>query len=56
MRVTVLVFSIAFAMAIPGAGAISAARAQGQECTGESCPTPSGQGRDCESKKENTIS
>lgn len=45
---------------LPGAASAPAAAraptlAQGEECTGENCPQPSG-GRDCESKKENTIS
>lgn len=30
--------------------------AQAQECTGQNCPKPSGQGRDCQHKKEKTVS
>lgn len=50
--VTLLAFAI---LALPGqVPGLSSAHAQ--ECTGDNCPKPSGGGRDCESKKEDTVS
>jgi hypothetical protein len=57
LRLTLVAAMLA---ALASAPAIPFSQAQAQECTGENCPPPSGQGgagHDCESKKkEQTIS
>ncbi|WAX95222.1 hypothetical protein N7E70_026875 [Aminobacter sp. NyZ550] len=57
MRLLLFAFSTAILLAAFG-GPKTIIRAQAQECSGENCPQPSGQGsgRDCEHKKENTVS
>ena len=56
MRLTLIAAMLAALAAVPAAGPVS--QAQSQECTGENCPPPVGQGdHDCEhEKKEQTIS
>ncbi|MBT1160132.1 hypothetical protein J1C56_31880 [Aminobacter anthyllidis] len=56
MRLLLFAFPIAILSIASAGGALSVTRAQAQECTGENCPQPSGQGRDCEHKKENNVS
>ncbi|MBB6354234.1 hypothetical protein ACFFTN_04410 [Aminobacter aganoensis] len=58
MRLLLFILSTASLLAATGAGPMHVSPAQAQECSGENCPPPSGQGsgRDCESKKENTVS
>ncbi len=58
MRLLLLALSTAVLLAAAGAGTVAPARAAGEECTGANCPQPSGQGggRDCERRKENTVS
>ncbi|SUU91586.1 hypothetical protein EDC40_11190 [Aminobacter aminovorans] len=58
MRLLLSAFSIAILLATSASWPIAITRAQAQECTGENCPRPSGQGSggDCEHKKENTVS
>ena len=57
MRLLILALSIAGLVPVVSLAPIAKAHAQSsQDCTGENCPKPSGQGgRDCESK-ENTVS
>ena len=56
MRLLLFAFSIAILAIASASGPVSVIRAQAQECSGENCPQPSDQGRDCEHKKENTVS
>lgn len=57
MRLLLFAFLITILSVASANGPVSVTRAQAQECTGESCPQPSGQGGgDCEHKKENTVS
>lgn len=57
MRLLILAFSIAGLLPVATLATAGKVHAQtSQECTGENCPKPGGQGgRDCESK-ENTVS
>ncbi|PWK68482.1 hypothetical protein [Aminobacter sp. AP02] len=56
MRVLLFAVTIFCLLAAPATSWQFTTRAQAQECTGENCPKPSGQGRDCEQKKEKTVS
>ncbi|CAN7633125.1 hypothetical protein [Aminobacter aminovorans] len=58
MRLLLFAFSIAILLVAGASGPAAITHAQAQECTGENCPQPGGQdsGRDCEHKKENTVS
>ncbi|BBD35930.1 MULTISPECIES: hypothetical protein [Aminobacter] len=58
MRLLLFAFSTAILLAASAGGPKTIIRAQAQECSGENCPQPRGQGsgRDCEHKKENTVS
>lgn len=56
MRLLLFAVSILSLLAVPATPWQFTAHAQAQECTGENCPKPSGQGRDCEQKKEKTVS
>lgn len=56
MRLLLYAVSILSLLAVPDTPWHFTARAKAQECTGENCPKPSGQGRDCEQKKEKTVS
>jgi hypothetical protein len=56
MRLILFAFSITILAIASASGPVFVTRAQAQECSGENCPQPSGQGRDCEHKKENTVS
>ncbi|MBB6469045.1 hypothetical protein [Aminobacter carboxidus] len=56
MRLLLFAASITILSIASNGGPASVSPAQAQECTGENCPQPSGQGRDCEHKKENTVS
>ncbi|WP_108609473.1 hypothetical protein [Aminobacter sp. MSH1] len=58
MRLLLFIIFAAGVLAATGVGPAPVSPAQAQECSGENCPQPSGQGsgRDCESKKENTVS
>ncbi len=56
MRLLLFAFQIAILSIVSAGGPLSVTRALAQECTGENCPQPSGQGKDCEHKKENTVS
>ena len=56
MRLLLFAVSIFSLLAVQATPLQFTARAQAQECTGENCPRPSGQGRDCEHEKEDTVS
>jgi len=58
VRLRLLLASLALLSATPLASVSSSTLAQAEECTGENCTPPSsGSGkRDCESKKEQTVS
>lgn len=58
MRMFLAALLAAAFTALPGPAQITPqAQAQAQDCTGDNCPKPADQGgRDCESKKDNTIS
>lgn len=58
MRLLLFIISVTGIVAASSVGPMPVSSAQAQECSGANCPPPSGQGsgRDCESKKENTVS
>ncbi|WP_432285132.1 hypothetical protein SLT36_27555 [Aminobacter sp. BA135] len=58
MRLLLFTLSTAILLVASAGGPTAITRAQAQECTGENCPQPGGQGsgHDCEHKKENTVS